>query len=104
MFEVGFSEILIIAVVALLVLGPERLPKAARMAGLWARKARAQWFAVKLELERELAAEELRGSLENPLAELGPELQALEKTLDGDMRELRRELRDSVDKPPPAAP
>ena len=44
----------IIAVVALLVLGPERLPKAARLAGLWVRKARAQWYSVKSELEREL--------------------------------------------------
>ena len=51
MFDVGFSELLIIAVVALLVLGPERLPKAARFAGLWVRKARAQWYSVKSELE-----------------------------------------------------
>ena len=43
MFDIGFSELLVIAVVALLVLGPERLPTAARFAGLWVRKARAQW-------------------------------------------------------------
>ena len=47
MFDVGFSELLIIAVVALLVLGPERLPKATRFAGLWVRKARAQWYSVR---------------------------------------------------------
>ena len=35
MFDIGFSELLVIAVVALVVLGPERLPKAARFAGLW---------------------------------------------------------------------
>jgi|SRR5690606_7634182 len=64
MFDVGFSEILVIAVVALLVLGPERLPRAARFAGLWARRARAQWHSVRNELERELAAEDLRKSLE----------------------------------------
>ena len=63
MFDIGFSELLLIAVVALVVLGPERLPKAARLAGLWARKARAQWNAVKAELENELADEELRRSL-----------------------------------------
>ena len=44
MFDLGFSELLLIAMVALVVLGPERLPKAARFAGLWARRARAQWF------------------------------------------------------------
>jgi len=63
MFDIGFSELLLIAVVALVVLGPERLPKAARFAGLWVRRARAQWYAVKSELEHELAAEELQRSL-----------------------------------------
>ena len=78
MFDVGFSELLIIAVVALLVLGPERLPKAARFAGLWMRRARAQWYSVKAEFERELASEELKRSLSNPLTDLEPQMQALE--------------------------
>jgi sec-independent protein translocase protein TatB len=60
MFDIGFSELFMIAVVALVVLGPERLPKAARFAGLWVRRARAQWYSVKSELERELASEELK--------------------------------------------
>jgi sec-independent protein translocase protein TatB len=64
MFDVGFSELLVIAVVALLVLGPERLPRAARFAGLWVRRARAQWHTVRNELEQELAADDLRRSLE----------------------------------------
>jgi sec-independent protein translocase protein TatB len=63
MFDIGFSELLVIAVVALVVLGPERLPKAARFAGLWVRRARAQWYSVKSELERELAADEFKRSL-----------------------------------------
>lgn len=70
MFDIGFSELFVIAVVALLVLGPERLPKAARFAGLWMRRARAQWYAVKSELEHELAAEELRRSLRETQDEL----------------------------------
>lgn len=65
MFDIGFSELLVVAVVALLVLGPERLPKATRFAGLWVRRARAQWYSVKDELERELAADELKRSLKN---------------------------------------
>jgi len=59
-FDIGFSELLVIAVVALVVLGPERLPKAARFAGLWVRRARNQWDSVKQELERELHAEEIK--------------------------------------------
>ena len=65
MFDLGFSELLLIALVALVVLGPERLPKAARFAGLWVRRARAQWYSVKSELERELAAEELKRNLDS---------------------------------------
>ncbi len=64
MFEVSFPELVILGAIALLVLGPERLPKAARFVGLWVRKARAQWFAMKNELEQELANEELRRSLQ----------------------------------------
>ena len=63
MFDIGFSELFLTGAVALVVLGPERLPKAARFAGLWVRRARAQWYSVKGELERELAAEELQRSL-----------------------------------------
>ncbi len=63
MFDFGFGELLLLAIIALVVLGPERLPVAARLAGLWIRKARAQWNSVKAELENELADEELRRSL-----------------------------------------
>ena len=64
MFDIGFGEIFVIAVIALLVLGPEKLPRAARFAGLWVRKARAQWYAVKSEFENDLAADELKRSLQ----------------------------------------
>jgi len=49
----------------LIVLGPERLPKATRFAGMWVRRARNQWHSVKDELERELAAEELKRNLQD---------------------------------------
>ncbi len=63
MFDLGFSELLIIAVVALVVLGPERLPKATRFAGLWVRRARNQWASVKDELERDLASDDLKRTM-----------------------------------------
>jgi len=65
MFDLSFGELLLIALVALVVLGPERLPRAARFAGLWVRRARAQWYSVKSELEREMAADELKRSLDS---------------------------------------
>ena len=64
MFELGFGKLLLIGIVALIVLGPERLPKAARFAGLWMRRVRAYWFNMRAELERELAAEEMRKQLD----------------------------------------
>ena len=70
MFDIGFGEIFLIAIVALLVLGPERLPKAARFTGLWVRRARAQWYSVKAEFENELADDELRRSLKQTQADL----------------------------------
>ncbi len=63
MFDFSFGELLLVALVALVVLGPERLPKAARFVGLWVRRARAQWYSVKSELEHELASDELKRSL-----------------------------------------
>ncbi len=79
-FDIGFGEILMIGLVALLVLGPERLPKAARLAGMWMRKARSQWNSVKAELENEIADEELRRTLRESHAQLRDglgEMQAL---------------------------
>ena len=64
MFELGFGKLLLIGIVALIVLGPERLPKAARLAGLWIRRVRAYWFNMRAELERELAAEDMRKQLD----------------------------------------
>mgnify|MGYP001798749516 CR=1 FL=1 len=55
---------------ALLVLGPERLPKAARFAGLWVRRARAQWNSVKDEFERDIADDELKRTLRETQASL----------------------------------
>lgn len=81
MFDIGFSELLLLAVVALLVLGPQRLPRAARMAGLWVRRAKTSWYSVKAELERELADEELKRSL---------------KASGEDMRSIQKEIEASV--------
>jgi sec-independent protein translocase protein TatB len=65
MFEVGFSEICMVALVALLVIGPEKLPKIARMAGFWVAKSRRIVTSVKQEIHEEFQAEELRQSLKN---------------------------------------
>jgi sec-independent protein translocase protein TatB len=81
MFGIGFGEIVLIAVVALLVLGPERLPKAARFAGLWMRRARAQWESVKAELENELVSEELRRTVRQAHSDLNDSLHATRESI-----------------------
>ena len=63
MFDVSLVELAVIALVALLVLGPEKLPRAARTVGLYVRKAKQSWYSVRGEIERELAADELKRSL-----------------------------------------
>lgn len=60
MIELSFTKLLLVAVIALVVLGPEKLPKAARMAGAMLRRARAGWESVRGEVERELEMEEIR--------------------------------------------
>lgn len=60
MFELGFSELLLTGIVALVVLGPERLPKVARTAGQWLGKIRRFAADMKGEFGRQIEAAELR--------------------------------------------
>jgi len=60
MFDIGFSELVLIAIVALFVIGPDRLPKVARTAGLWVGKMRGFVTSVKADIDHELAADELK--------------------------------------------
>lgn len=60
MFDVGFSELVMVGLVSLLVIGPERLPKVARIAGFWIGKIQQMIANVKVEIKQELHAEEIR--------------------------------------------
>ncbi|MEO6064593.1 MAG: Sec-independent protein translocase protein TatB [Lysobacterales bacterium] len=89
MFDVSFFELAVIGLIALLALGPERLPGAARTLGALLRRARASWFNLKSELERELDAEALRRpfgeaqrEVEQPFDLLGRSLREVSQTLD----------------------
>ena len=86
-----------------MVLGPERLPKAARFAGLWVRRARAQWYSVKNELERELAAEDLKRSLHDAQAAMRDLETDMRSTGDDARREfeaMRAQTLDALDPQP----
>lgn len=59
MFEVGFQEILLIALLALIVLGPEKLPKLAAQLGRWTGRARSMARNLRQQLEQEVSYDEL---------------------------------------------
>lgn len=65
MFDVGFQEIILIGVIALLIIGPERLPSVARSVGLWVGKMQRFVTSVKSDIASELKADELRSLIDN---------------------------------------
>lgn len=67
MFDIGFWELSLIVIVALVVVGPERLPKLIRVTGLWLGRANASIQSIRSEISRELRAEELKQALNKPL-------------------------------------
>ena len=98
MFEIGFWELALIGVVAMIVVGPERLPGLARTAGLWLGKARRMLADVKAEVDRELQLEELKQSLRqqgdlNDIKDLANRVQSLRQ-------EIQEELEDDPGPPP----
>jgi len=65
MFNIHSTEILLILIVALVVIGPERLPMAVKTVGLWVGRFRRSFYKVKAEIERELNTDEIRRQLHN---------------------------------------
>ncbi len=74
MFDMGFLELLLIGIIALIVLGPERLPKAARTVGLWIGKAKQGFDSIKTEIDRELKVKELQEQIAEQKQKLENEL------------------------------
>jgi len=70
MFDVGFSEMLLVALIALLVFGPERLPKVAREAALWIKKVRAMASSVKQEIDREMQLQDMKEAMDKQKREM----------------------------------
>ncbi len=70
MFDLGFWEILVIGAIALLVIGPERLPEVARTVGRWVGKVQKFVNTVKSDVDRELRTDELRKMMDSQKSEL----------------------------------
>jgi sec-independent protein translocase protein TatB len=65
MFDIGFPELILLSIVALLVLGPERMPEAVRTAGLWLGRLRRNFSRIRAEIEREVGMDDVRRQLHN---------------------------------------
>ena len=85
MFDIGFLELVIVSVVGLLVLGPERLPVAIRTVTLYVNKIRNSVASVRADIERELKADEIRQELHN-------------QSVMQELRKAERSIRESVEK------
>ena len=88
MFDVGFAELFLLALIGLLVIGPERLPRVARTLGGLVRKARTSWFALRRSIESELAAADLT----EPIKSAGKEFEEVAREI--------KEFGDSTLEPP----
>lgn len=79
MFDIGFAEILIVSVVALLVLGPDKLPVAVKTCGMWIGRIKRSVTAIQHEISEELRVEELRRTTAISKEELEKELSEMRK-------------------------
>jgi sec-independent protein translocase protein TatB len=96
-FDIGFSELLLIAVVGLLVLGPERLPVAVRTTSLWIGRLRRQFTEIRAEVEREIGADEIRAQLRNE--EIKDQLRESSREIRQPRMEAGEAVRESKDTP-----
>lgn len=102
MFDIGFFELLIIAIVGLVVIGPERLPEAARAVGLWIGRLKRSLRDTRSELERQLGADDIRRQLHNEEVMRSLEatrLQVEEAVSEGSLDKPRRQYKEEPELP-----
>ena len=93
MFDISFFELMMIGVVALVVLGPERLPKVARVVGQWVNRAQRYVNEVKADITREVDLSQLQ-SLKQQVQEAG---QSIENSIRAESVKLTTELNASIE-------
>jgi sec-independent protein translocase protein TatB len=105
MFDVGFSEIVLIGVVALVVIGPERLPKAARTMGLLFGRLQRYVGDVKADISREMELDELRKlqkQVQGAAQELKTSVESAAQNVHEGVRDVEQQLNSTVADTPPA--
>ena len=95
MFDIGFFELCLIGIIALLVIGPEKLPRVARTVGLWVGKAQGMVKTVKYEIDEQVRVEELKQSLERAKNTLDNNVTESIKEAESSIEELQSQIKDS---------
>lgn len=93
MFDIGFAELVIIAVVSLLVIGPERLPSAIRTASLWLSRIKRGFNDIKREVEQELHND----AVMQELKQAGDQLKAQADQVGGEIHQVGQQLADEAE-------
>lgn len=93
MFDAGLTEMMVIAVIALLVVGPERLPEVATKVGSWVGKARAFVTTTKADIEREFQATEMK----NLLSEQQQEIEELRNMMSSAKEDVKKDVDEVKD-------
>lgn len=109
MFDIGFSELLLIGVVALVVMGPQRLPQAMRTLALWLGRARQMFNNLRRELENEVGMDDVRRQLHNEqvlrdLKHSADEMDKLSADMSPTADEQHGQETTASEKTPPAPP
>jgi sec-independent protein translocase protein TatB len=99
-FDIGFLELLLIGIMALLVLGPERLPGAIRTASLWLGRLKRSFNQIKQEVEREINIDEIKQQLHNEsvLKNIETDIEQVKQTIKNEMDDLDSQLRPDLEK------
>lgn len=91
MFDIGFPELVMISVVALLVIGPERLPETIRTISLWIGRVQRSFSNIRREIEQEIGADEIRQQLHNE--SIMKELESTKDTLEQVKNDVNQTIR-----------
>lgn len=95
MFDVGFAELLLLSLIALLVLGPERLPRIARTLGGLSRKARSSWLSLKRSIDEEIRQQDLKKPVDKFRDEFKSTVDDFKSSVD-EVKGSARNIRDSA--------
>lgn len=90
MFDISFAELALVFIIALVVLGPERLPKAARSVGHWVGRARAAFTHLKNELDREVVNQEMQEMFRQKADSLRKEVEQMNRSLNENLLEQKQ--------------